>query len=186
MRIWSYQGILEVAIFIFSYFMNSVSLYSLYSLYLFHILFYILRIVKYDSQSLLIVFLSDILESSWFDKVMWTPNSITYFTTMNQTENNCVLLVEGAVELDFMSSYRTTYWRQGCRDEVTKYWSEPWLIHLMCVHRLNIWLHAMKRRKYSDNYFCNTAEHLEFLINSTIFFQLVSNFKKILVKLCNV
>lgn len=29
-----------------------------------------------------------------------------YFTTMNQTENNCVLLVEGAVELDFMSSYR--------------------------------------------------------------------------------
>lgn len=71
MRIWSYQGILEIAIFIFSYFMNSVSLY------LFHILFYILRIVKYDSQSLLIVFLSDILESSWFDKVMWTPNSIT-------------------------------------------------------------------------------------------------------------
>lgn len=71
MRIWSYQGILEIAIFIFSYFMNSVSLY------LFHILFYILRIIKYDSQSLLIVFLSDILESSWFDKVMWTPNSIT-------------------------------------------------------------------------------------------------------------
>lgn len=100
MRIWNYQGILEIAIFIFSYFMNSVSLY------LFHILFYILRIIKYDSQSLLIVFLSDILESSWFDKVMWTPNSITYFTTMNQTENNCVLLVEGAVELDFMSSYR--------------------------------------------------------------------------------
>lgn len=58
MRIWSYQGILEIAIFIFSYFMNSVSLY------LFHILFYILRIIKYDSQSLLIVFLSDILESS--------------------------------------------------------------------------------------------------------------------------
>lgn len=71
MRIWSYQGILEIAIFIFSYFMNSVSLY------LFHILFYILRIIKYNSQSLLIVFLSDILESSWFDKVMWTPNSIT-------------------------------------------------------------------------------------------------------------
>lgn len=71
MRIWSYQGILEIAIFISSYFMNSVSLY------LFHILFYILRIIKYDSQSLLIVFLSDILESSWFDKVMWTPNSIT-------------------------------------------------------------------------------------------------------------
>lgn len=71
MRIWNYQGILEIAIFIFSYFMNSVSLY------LFHILFYILRIIKYDSQSLLIVFLSDILESSWFDKVMWTPNSIT-------------------------------------------------------------------------------------------------------------
>lgn len=71
MRIWSYQGILEIAIFIFSYFMNSVSLY------LFHILFYILRIIKYDSQSLLILFLSDILESSWFDKVMWTPNSIT-------------------------------------------------------------------------------------------------------------
>lgn len=165
MRIWSYQGILEIAIFISSYFMNSVSLY------LFHILFYILRIIKYDSQSLLIVFLSDILESSWFDEVMWCAK-FDYFTTMNQTENNCVLLVEGAVELDFMSSYRTTYWRQGCRDEVTKYWSEPWLMHLMCVHRLNIWLHAMKRRKYSDNYFCNTAEHLEFLINSMIFFSI--------------
>lgn len=99
MRIWSYQGILEIAIFISSYFMNSVSLY------LFHILFYILRIIKYDSQSLLIVFLSDILESSWFDKVMWCAK-FDYFTTMNQTENNCVLLVEGAVELDFMSSYR--------------------------------------------------------------------------------
>lgn len=99
MRIWSYQGILEIAIFIFSYFMNSVSLY------LFHILFYILRIVKYDNQSLLIVFLSDILESSWFDEVMWCAK-FDYFTTMNQTENNCVLLVEGAVELDFMSSYR--------------------------------------------------------------------------------
>lgn len=97
MRIWSYQGILEIAIFIFSYFMNSVSLY------LFHILFYILRIIKYDSQSLLIVFLSDILESFWFDDV---DAKFDYFTTMNQTENNCVLLVEGAVELDFMSSYR--------------------------------------------------------------------------------
>lgn len=97
MRIWSYQGILEIAIFIFSYFMNSVSLY------LFHILFYILRIIKYDSQSLLIVFLSDILESFWFDDV---DAKFDYFTTMNQTKNNCVLLVEGAVELDFMSSYR--------------------------------------------------------------------------------